>query len=111
MELIDGPVYTPEQVSANGWLGPITPGAIRKAVAKGDFEWTRIRNKIGMTKANILANQEAGFEPAAADQRSTPRTVRRGRRTPVAAVPDLPAGATRLVAKPASSRRRSRTAS
>lgn len=77
MELLDGPVYTPEQIAANGWLGPISPNAIRKAVTRGDFECTRIRNKIGMTRANILANQAKGFEPAKADRPSGPHRKRR----------------------------------
>lgn len=112
MELIDGRLYTPEEICENGWLGSdTTPEALRKAARSGAIEYTRFRNRIYFTRANVLASQEAGHEPATADRRSTPSAARRGRRTSVAAVPDLPAGATRLVAKPASARRRSRRAS
>lgn len=84
MILEDGPVYTPEQITENGWLGPISPNAIRKAVTRGDFECTRIRNKIGMTKANILANQAKGFEPAKVDRPSYASGPPRKRRAPAA---------------------------
>jgi hypothetical protein len=79
MQLEDGVLYTPQQVSDSGWLGPLTANAIRNAVVRGDFECTRIRRKILFTRANILAIQAAGFQPAKADRPVTasPRRTRR----------------------------------
>lgn len=103
MILEDGPVYTPEQIAENGWLGPISPNAIRKAVTRGDFECTRIRNKIGMTRANILANQAKGFEPAKADRRPSVSRPARKRRASAA---DPQPGVTTLRPRPEARRRR-----
>lgn len=101
--LEDGPVYPPETISEAGWLGQLSPSAIRKACQQGALEHTRIRGKIGMTRANILANQAAGHEPAKADREAAPRSPGRPRR-PFSIVPT---GEQFLKADP-SRRRRSR---
>jgi hypothetical protein len=105
MDLTDGRLYTPEEICEAGALGSdTTPEALRKAARSGAIEYTRFRNRIYLTRANVLANQEAGFVPAAADQRTTPGATRRSRRSPVTAVADRPRGVKPLVAKSGSRR-------
>lgn len=104
---VDGVVYTPEDVSENRWLGALTPTAIRKACGRGEFEHTRIRNKIGMTRANILANQQAGLREVEPESKpAASPSSRRGRRTRVAAVPAAASEVAPLRPKPARARRR-----
>jgi len=107
MVLEDGPAYTPEQVSANWWMGDMTPDAIRKAAARGQIEHTRIQGRIFLTKANILANQAAGFQPAGASGPLRSVAPRRPRRSTPA---ETPPGVTVLSPRP-EARRRSRKAS
>lgn len=108
MILEDGKVYTPEQVSEAGWLGPLTAEAIRKAARSGEFEHTRIRRRILFTKANIQAIQADSIVPAR-PQRASSSNVRRARRAAHAPSP-IPDGP-RLIAKPEAARRRQRKAS
>jgi hypothetical protein len=100
--LEDGPVYTPEQVSANGWLDA-SPGALRKAVARKQIECTRFQGRIYFTRANILAIQAAGFQPAKADERAYSTAPRRPRRTPTA---ETSQGVSVLRPRPEARRRR-----
>jgi len=102
MTLEDGPVYTLKQVSAARWLGPLSPEAIRKACNEGVFVYRLIRRKLGMTKADILANQEASIVPPKTDRGPSP--ARSGQRIR-ADSPEVPPGVTRLVAAPERARR------
>jgi hypothetical protein len=100
---LDGVFYTPEQVYENGWL-PLTPTAIRKAAGRDEIPHTRVRGRIGLTKANIDAILAAGqHEPKDVPK---PSASRRGRRV-VAPVVDLPATDLPLTPKPARRRRAS----
>lgn len=115
MELIDGPLYTPEQVCEAGWLGPdATPGGLRKAAGRkpneGRIEHTRFppssnKGRIYFTAANIRAIQAAGLRPA--EGPATPAESRRTRRTPTT---EMPQTVTVLRPRP-EARRRSRKAS
>ena len=102
MILEDGPLYPPEQVSENGWLDA-TPSALRRAVSRKQIECTRFQGRIYFTRANILAIQAAGFQPAKADERAYPAEPRRTRRTPVG---DSPQAVTVLRPRPEARRRR-----
>ena len=106
MDLVDGPLYSPEQVSENGWLDA-TPGALRRAVSRKQIECTRFQRRIYFTRANILAIQAAGFQPAKADERAYPTARRRARN---ASTTETPQGVTVLQPRPGA-RRRSRKAS
>lgn len=98
-----GRAYTPEQVHENGWLGEITPGAMRAAVSHGDWPCTKVRGKVHFTAEDIAWILDAGREKAK-KQAPAPLSSRRGRRTP----PDLsivPSGAPLLKADPSRARR------
>lgn len=103
MTLEDGVLYTPEQVSDNGWLGDMTPGAIRNAATRGDFECTRIRRKILFSRGNILAIQSSGFQPAKADRPASPPRRRTRRTVPTA---EVQPGVRLLQPRPEARRRR-----
>lgn len=102
MILEDGPLYTPEEVSEERWLDA-SPGALRKAVGRGQLECTRFQGRIYFTRANILAIQAAGFQPAGADEPARLTTARRARRTPVA---EVQPGVAQLRPRPEARRRR-----
>lgn len=106
MDLVDSVLYTPEQVSENGWLGwDTTPGAIRKAASRGEIEFTRFRGRIYLTRSNITAIHATGLEQAKADRASQPAPSRRGRRASTS-VAVTPSGVTPLRARPDAARRR-----
>jgi hypothetical protein len=99
--------YTPEQVFENGWLGEITPDAMRKAAKDKVWPHVKLRNKIhftGQNIAEILADAQVDAEDNSTRVHA-PR--RRGRR----AAPELQPGVPLLVAKSAPARRRGRKAS
>lgn len=104
-----GRAYTPEQVYENGWLGDVTPGAMRGAVSHGDWPCTKIRGRVHFTAEDITQILELGREDAK-KQTSAPQPSRRGRRTS----PDLsiiPRGTPLLKADPSRAHRsRKRTA-
>ena len=105
MKLEDGPLYTPEQVSANQWLGDRSPAAIRRAVSRGQLQHTKSGGKVCFSRANILANQAAGLELADWDQSAHVVAPHRKRRTSdVATKPSV----TVLQPRPNAARRRSR---
>lgn len=106
MELIDGRLYTPEEVSENGWLGRRSPEALRKAASpgRGQLQHTKSGGKICFSRADILANQEAGLELAKTQRPvpvpSAPRRVRR------ASAADIKPVVTVLKPRPGAARRR-----
>ena len=105
MILEDGPLYTPEQVSDNGWLGQRSPEALRKAVSRGQLQHTKSGGKICFSRTNILANQEQMLVPAESDVPAQPATHRGRRAAPAVEVhPGVPL----LVPKPPPERRRRR---
>lgn len=112
MNLEDGKLYKPEEVSENGWLGSDTSAeALRKAARNGAIEFTRFRGRIYFTAANIRAIHEAGFQEAGEGRSAKPAASRRGGRTALTAVASLPAGERPLMARPVERRRRGRRAS
>lgn len=103
----DGRLYTPDEVSENRWLGKRSPGALRKAASRGQLQYTRSGGKICFSRADILANQEDARVLAKVHRPvAVPAPTRRVRRSPVAAVPDLPPGVKPLVARPSARRRK-----
>jgi hypothetical protein len=104
MTLEDGRLYTPDEVSANGWLGSdTTPGALRKAASRGRIDFTRFQGRIYFTAANIRANQEAGREQAQS-RRPQSSALRRGRR--IASTPEFQPGVPLLRSRPDARRRK-----
>lgn len=97
-----GRAYTPEQVHENGWLGDISPRAMRTAASSGEWPHTRLRNKIHFTAENIAQILELGQEKAknsAAPLRSGPRKKQRP-------TTQLSADVPQLRARPQAARRR-----
>lgn len=105
-----GRAYTPEQVYENGWLGDVTPSAMRGAVSHGDWPCTKIRGRVHFTAEDIAWILDAGREGAKKKQPQPVQQPRRGHRTS----PNLsivPSGAPLLKADPSRARRsRKRTA-
>lgn len=104
MILEEGRLYTPEEVSENRWLGKRSPGALRKAASRGQLQRTMSGGKICFSRADILANQEAGCVPAKsvrpAAVAAQPRRIRRA----AASTPE--ANVTALRPRPEAARRR-----
>lgn len=104
MDLIEGRLYTPEEVSENRWLGKRTPGALRKAASRGQLQHSMSGGKICFSRADILANQEEARRPAKTRRSSAASAQpRRIRRVPVSA-PE--ANVTALKPRPDAARRR-----
>jgi hypothetical protein len=105
MILEDGPLYTPEQVSENRWLGKRSADALRKAASRGQLQHTLSGGQIHFHRVDILANQE---EARVLAKKARPLPVsapRRGRRAPTAAA-TVPSGVSELRARPEARRRK-----